>query len=70
MIDRRPAICVRCGRLPRAHETFLCDRCLADPRARREALTVERQAKGYLAQRRLAIERFGWAGGWGRGLDR
>jgi NMD protein affecting ribosome stability and mRNA decay len=65
-VFRPPALCVRCGRRPREHETYLCARCLDDPRVRREALAIQRAAEGYLAQRRVAIERYHWAGGWGR----
>jgi len=62
---RAPLLCVRCGRRPRAYQTFLCEACLDDPKARREALAIERATEGYLAQRRVAIERYHWAGGWG-----
>lgn len=67
-MDRRPALCVRCGRRPRASSTYLCSRCLADPQARREAAAILRMGGDYIGQRRVAIERYGWAGGWGREL--
>jgi len=59
-------MCVRCGRHPRAHETFLCVVCLRDPVTRREMIAIERSAQDHQAQRRVAIETFHWAGGWGR----
>jgi hypothetical protein len=66
-IRPRPALCVRCGRRPRYSETFLCGACFQDPEARREAAEVMRMAGDYLAQRRVAIEVYHWAGGWGHG---
>lgn len=61
-----PPLCVRCGRRPRHGETYLCGECLADPVARQEAAETLRAGGDYIAQRRFAIERFHWAGGWGR----
>jgi NMD protein affecting ribosome stability and mRNA decay len=58
--------CVRCGRAPRAGETFLCQRCLEDPRTRREVELAERDAPQYGDPRRAVIARAHWAGGWGR----
>ena len=69
-MDRRPPpLCVRCGRGPRSGEPFLCGSCLCDPLARQEAQEALRSAGDYLAQRRLVVERFHWAGGWGRVWD-
>lgn len=60
-------LCVRCGRFGRAGVTFLCGRCLEDPQARKEVDTLLKMAgRDYQSQRRLAIERYHWAGGWGR----
>lgn len=58
--------CVRCGRRPRDHETFLCGPCLSDPKTRRELRKIEALTHDDLSGRRLAIEKFHWAGGWGR----
>jgi hypothetical protein len=60
-----PLPCVRCGRRPRAGELFLCNPCAASPMVRAEVRRIEQGAQGYIAQRRLAIEKFHWAGGWG-----
>jgi NMD protein affecting ribosome stability and mRNA decay len=57
--------CVRCGRRPRALESFLCVACLADPDAHVEAATALHIPDPDRA-RRFAIEVLGWAGGWGR----
>jgi hypothetical protein len=67
-MDRRyrPSLCVRCGRRPRTADTYLCSACLQDPEARREAAEVLRMGRDYLTQRRVAIEVYHWAGGWGR----
>ena len=57
--------CVRCGRRPRTSETFLCQTCLTDPKARLEidrALT--RAERSHVDARRFVLERFHWAGGW------
>ena len=63
---RQPALCVRCGKRPRAGETFLCPPCLDDPQARAEAAECLRAQGGYIDQRRVAIKKFHWFGGWGR----
>lgn len=60
------ALCVRCGRRSRYAETYLCSVCLDDPHARIEADVAERAGDDVLSRRRAAIERFRWAGGWGR----
>jgi hypothetical protein len=65
--QRTSSPCVRCGRRPQSRRTYLCDVCLADPRAVQEVRTVEASSEGYLAQRRLCVERFGWVGGWSGG---
>ena len=64
-VSPRHVLCVRCGRRPRAAETYLCEVCLHDPEARREAMEVLRSGGDNMAQRRRAIETYGWAGGWG-----
>jgi len=61
-----PRLCVRCGRRPRAGETYLCPPCLEDPVARAEAAECLRAKGGYVDQRRVAVETFHWAGGWGK----
>ena len=58
-------LCVRCGRRPRSEPTYLCQGCLADPLARAEAAEAARAGVSYTEQRRVVIERFHWAGGWG-----
>lgn len=61
------ALCVRCGSFPRSATPYLCDRCEADPRTRRDVIAAETYAPhDVIAQRRFVIERCGWAGGWGR----
>lgn len=59
-------MCVRCGRRPRSHETYLCGPCLVDPKTRRELRRIEGMGHDDVSRRRLAIETFKWAGGWGR----
>jgi hypothetical protein len=59
-------LCVRCGRFSRAGALFICGACQADPKARREIDLLMRAGGTHTDQRRLAIERFHWAGGWGR----
>ena len=61
-----PRLCVRCGRRPREGETFLCRACHDDPALHQELQVIERDARDWESQRRLAIETYGWAGGWGR----
>jgi ribosomal protein S14 len=61
----RTSPCVRCGRRPRYADTFLCRVCLDDPATRAEMLRIERSAVDHIGQRRVAIERFHWSGGWG-----
>jgi hypothetical protein len=59
--------CVRCGRGPRADETFLCERCLDDPESARERLEAELLADvRQVDARRVVVERFKWYGGWPR----
>jgi hypothetical protein len=58
--------CVRCGRAPRALETFLCQRCIGDPDAHAEAATALR-IPDPRAARRFVVEVFGWAGEWRAG---
>jgi hypothetical protein len=60
-----PEPCVRCGREPRDGETFLCVGCLQDPVTHQET-AVALDAGEDLVARRFAVERFHWAGGWGR----
>lgn len=69
MDDRRRPLCVRCGRRPRTADTYLCGPCLQDPVARQEARAILRTAGDHMTQRRMAIEHFHWAGGWGNGHD-
>lgn len=66
MTVQTQALCVRCGRRPRAGQTYLCNQCLVDPVAREEAVTALRAGGSHVDQRRVVIERFHWAGGWGR----
>jgi len=61
----QPRLCVRCGRRPRSEPAYLCGLCLTDPLARAEAAEVARAGGTYTEQRRVAIEVFHWAGGWG-----
>lgn len=69
MLTKIGAHCVRCGLDWRARDTFLCERCLADPDAKREAELALRLAPS--DPRSYAIAAFHWAGGWRvRGLDR
>lgn len=53
-------LCCRCGRRPRTAETFLCQPCLDDPAARKEAAEAFRRKDA----RRYVIATYGWAGGW------
>ena len=65
--DIGPGLCVRCGRRPRQRATFLCDPCRDDPKTAREVARAERLAASIGGDpRRVVIERFAWAGGWGR----
>jgi predicted amidophosphoribosyltransferase len=59
-------MCARCGRHPRALDTFICSRCIADPDARREIRALLESGEPIDVQRRRAVEDYRWAGGWGR----
>jgi hypothetical protein len=59
------ALCVRCGKLPRAAgETWLCDSCSADQAAYVEAIDARDHGTNVKERRRYAIAVHHWAGGW------
>lgn len=58
--------CARCGKAPRAEDTFLCSDCLYDPLRFVEQRTAEQLHPGdHKAQRALLIEAYAWKG-WSR----
>lgn len=68
--DARPvALCVRCGRRPRARlgtsDLFICAACYADPETETETRDGLRITPAGRA-RRYMVDRHGWAGGWNR----
>lgn len=54
--------CVRCGRDGRIAETFLCHRCLEDPRTVDEVEEAFRQEPQ--DPRTYVVEELHWVGGW------
>jgi len=62
-------MCCRCGKYPRTVSegelTYLCNRCLGDPKVHREVAAILRAGgSSTVAQRRVAMVEYGWAGGW------
>ena len=60
--------CARCGTVARYDDTYLCNFCIRDRKARIEQADAEDTFPGdYKAQRALLIKSYGWAG-WHRHL--
>ena len=59
------ALCVRCGRSPRAAgETWLCQACTADQAAYAEAIDARDHGGNVKERRRYVQTVHHWAGGW------
>jgi len=62
--------CVRCGRGPRADDSYLCASCKADQATFREMSEARREVRRAMPdddgrnQRRYLIGTYHWAGGW------
>jgi hypothetical protein len=67
--ELRPRVkkCVRCGQLPRHHQTYMCSLCLAAELTNKELVwAVERENMTDDEQRQVLVNTYGWAGGWTR----